>query len=539
MTHNVSRERARKARQRQKQAGREQAAARKPSQRPIVALAVAIFTWILLFTVFRIPITQGYPAIDLVNWPPLVADALIGAVAFFGVYLFLLGTEPRLLSRNSRVVLLCLVCITSTFTGALLLYSRGFLGEETAILYPFTLPFALAPLLATLLLGTKAGIAAGTLAAIALSVYAGRSMPLLINGLLCTLLICHLTPAIRTRSRIIRISFLAGIIQIPAVIILAILSPAPPAIATMASQAITCILSGFLSGILALILLPLFEHIFHIASNITLLEFCDLGHPLLQRLAIEAPGTYHHSLIVANIAQAAADAIGTNSLEARVSAYFHDIGKLTKPAFFAENIHHGAGNPHDQLTPSMSTLIITAHVKEGISLAMLHKLPTCVHRAILEHHGTSVLQCFHHKAITRQLELKIEESPPPRLDDSQFRYPGPRPSTRVSGIICLADSVEAASRCLEKPTPGHLETLVAEIVRKKIDDGQLDNCELSLIELSRIRKAFVFTLANMLHGRIAYPVNENQDNKPNQTDPGERRGPEAPDPEDPAPGTTA
>jgi len=286
--------------------------------------------------------------------------------------------------------------------------------------------------------------------------------------------------------------------------------PDSSAVITM-HQTVSCIGSGILSAVLALLILPLLEHLFGITSDITLLEFSDLGHPLLQRLALEAPGTYHHSLVVANIAQAAAEVIGANSLEARVSAYFHDIGKLTKPNFFAENIHLQE-NPHDNLPPSMSTLIITSHVKEGLSLAMLHKLPEPVRRAIQEHHGTSMLQCFHHKAVSQlELEMGIDGAQVTRVDDHHFRYAGPRPSTRVSGIICLADAVEATSRSIEKPTPGHIENMVNEIVRKRLEDGQLDDCELSLLELSKIRRTFVFTLTTMLHGRIAYPKNESSD----------------------------
>jgi putative nucleotidyltransferase with HDIG domain len=162
---------------------------------------------------------------------------------------------------------------------------------------------------------------------------------------------------------------------------------------------------GLISGIIALLILPLFEHTFAITTDISLLEFSDLGHPLLQRLALEAPGTYHHSLVVANLAQSASEAIGANSLEARVCSYFHDIGKLTKPNFFAENIHM-QHNPHDDIPPSMSTLVITAHVKEGLSLAMLNKLPEPVMRAIREHHGSSMLMYFHQKAKS-QLEFEM------------------------------------------------------------------------------------------------------------------------------------
>ncbi len=521
MKQHVSRERARKARLRHKKAGRNHIATRQAMQRPGLALWIAISTWFLLYGAFRGPAFLRAATLATEDGSLLGADAVMGAIIGISLYLYLLVDAPHLLARISRITLMTLITILSAALGSLLLYVQPMLQPSVAVLVPFALPFALAPLLGTLLLGAKAGIAIGTLATITLAIYADHHLPLLVCGLLATMLVCNLAPNARTRARVMRITVLAGITLIPAVLMLAILQPTTLTLPILAAKASTCIAAAFLAGVIALLLLPVLEHLFHISSNITLLECCDLGHPLLQRMAIEAPGTYHHSLIVANIAQAAAEAIGANSLEARVSAYFHDIGKLTKPAFFAENICVGNENPHNQLNPNMSTLIITAHVKEGISLAMLHKLPACALRAIREHHGTSVLQCFHHKALTQQLELNIgTSSTPPPIDDSQFRYTGPRPTTRISGIICLADAVEAASRSLEKPTPGHLETLVADIFRSRIEDGQLDDCQLSLVELSRIRQTFVFTLANMLHGRVAYPVHENHDLKIPTPDPG-------------------
>ncbi len=236
---------------------------------------------------------------------------------------------------------------------------------------------------------------------------------------------------------------------------------------------------------------------------------------------MEAPGTYHHSLILANLAQAAADDIGANSLLARVCAYFHDVGKLTKPDFFAENLNQ-RGNPHDDLPPSMSTLVITSHVKEGLSLAMMHKLPTPVKAVIQEHHGTSLVSCFHHKAKS-QKESEVAGGND-RIDEGDFRYAGPRPSFKESAIICLADSVEAASRSIEKTTPGHIEQLVTAIVNSKLTDGQLDDCELSLQELTRVKRSFVFTLTNMLHGRVPYPKDDdNQQSKPVAHERGEGR----------------
>jgi len=277
--------------------------------------------------------------------------------------------------------------------------------------------------------------------------------------------------------------------------------------------------------VITLLLLPFFQFVFGITTNLTLLDLSDLGHPLLQRLAIEAPGTYHHSLIVASLAQTAADVLGVNSLLTRVASYFHDVGKLIKPLFFTENVGTGS-NPHDELTPSMSTLVITNHVKEGISLALLHKLPAPIINVIREHHGTSLLSYFYHKA-KEQMGLTMDaqgngKTEEPKIDEQAFRYGGPKPSTRESAIICLADSVEAASRSLERPSPGAIENLVNDIVNSRFEDGQLDECSLTLEELARIKESFISTMTSMLHGRVPYPKNESRDKQQSKPSSGEQ-----------------
>jgi hypothetical protein len=267
---------------------------------------------------------------------------------------------------------------------------------------------------------------------------------------------------------------------------------------------------------IVMLLIPMMEPVFGITTDVSLLELSDMGHPLLQRLAMEAPGTYHHSLIVANLAQAAATEIGANPLLARVSSYFHDIGKLTKPEFFAENIRIRE-NPHDDLPPSMSTLIITSHVKEGVSLAMLHKLPETVIRVIREHHGTGLISYFHHKA-KKQLEFELEKGEETGgqtpINDSDFRYQGPKPSTPESVIVCLADAVEAASRTMQKVTPASIEGLVDDIITYRFEDNQLSDADLRLSDLTKIKRSFVFSLTNMLHGRVPYPTDEDRDKQP-------------------------
>jgi len=422
-------------------------------------------------------------------------------------------------------VLLSVTCLLSVGLAALIQYAAQtlqLLPVETA---QFVLPFALAPLLTTILIGGKAGLAAGTWTSLVIALHWDRSFAVFMTGLVATAVASHSASRVRTRTKVMKLSLVVGLAQIICVLGVTAVDWNRPDVMPVLHRALASLTGGLLSALIALLILPLFEHVFAITTDITLLEFSDLGHPLLQRLAIEAPGTYHHSLVVANLAQAAAEAIDANSLEARVCSYFHDIGKLTKPGFFAENIHMQQ-NPHDDLPPSMSTLVITAHVKEGLSLAMLNKLPEPVMRAIREHHGSSMLKYFHHKAKSQlEFEKAATEgggSGTAKIDEGAFRYQGPRPSTRVSGIICLADAVEAASRSLEKTTPGHIEGLVGDIIRMRLDDGQLDACELTMQELTKVRRSFVFTLTTMLHGRVPYPKDENKDKQPPKTSSRER-----------------
>jgi cyclic-di-AMP phosphodiesterase PgpH len=515
----LSKERKRKTKQRHKQAGRELQRNRTLAKRPVLALFAALVAWSIAFIGLPLLNPLQISGISLIKLD-LVTNALLGLAAFAGTAIYLLLFRPDIFERSSRLMLLSVITALSAACSAILMQSGILLSYPYPHILSFLLPTVLAPLLTALLLGPQAAVAIGTLSSAIMAIYAGHSLPVFLNGILATIFIAYTVPGLRTRSKVVKMSLYAGLIQLPVYAIMAVGASAPNMkFDLVALQLGACIASALLFSLLALVVLPLLEQGFHIMTNISLLEFSDLGHPLLQRLALEAPGTYHHSLVVANIAQSAAEAIAANSLEARVSAYFHDIGKLTKPAFFAENMFNQP-NPHDQLSPSMSTLIITSHVKEGISMAQLYKLPDCVHRAIQEHHGSTVLQCFHHKAMTAQQEFEWSEFSNKNVSDSQFRYPGPKPSTRVSAIICLADAVEAASRSIAKPTLSNLEDLVNDIVQRRFDDGQLDDCELSLLELSKIKRAFIFTLANMLHGRVAYPdSHENRNAKSSEMDP--------------------
>jgi putative nucleotidyltransferase with HDIG domain len=252
------------------------------------------------------------------------------------------------------------------------------------------------------------------------------------------------------------------------------------------------VLSMVVSG-----LLPLFESVFKITTDIKLLELLDLNQPVLRTLLVTAPGTYHHSIIVGNLSEAAAEAVRVNPLLARVSSYYHDIGKIKMPEYFIEN--QDSINRHDKLTPSMSSLIITSHVKEGVEIARAQKLPEVIIDIIRQHHGRSLMTYFYQKA--------VDSSDPfvAPISEEDYRYPGPKPQTRVAAIVMLADAVEAASRVLQDPTPARISALVNKIVTNIFVDGQLNECELTLKDLDEITKSFNLILSGIFHHRIDYP----------------------------------
>jgi hypothetical protein len=262
--------------------------------------------------------------------------------------------------------------------------------------------------------------------------------------------------------------------------------------------------NAFVTATAALILIFVFELLFSVTTDMALFTLCDYNHPLLRRLELEAPGTFHHSLMVASLAEYAAKAIKANPIKARVGAMFHDIGKLAKPEYFAENTFDSE-NKHADLHPRMSSLIILNHVKEGLDLALKYNLRKVIRNTIQQHHGTDIVYYFYKRALEENKEKGIP------VDDSEYRYPGPLPVEKEIVIISLADACEAAARSMVKPTPNKIEALVWEIIRKRIRDGQLNNANLTIAEITKIRESFTKTLITMNHSRIAYPKDEVND----------------------------
>src|SRR5689334_15232366 len=341
--------------------------------------------------------------------------------------------------------------------------------------------------------------------------------PVLVTGMISGFTAVYLTLQVRRRSKLVRAGLGAG----TAIWILSLtfgyigpINLFPPTAndwGLIGLQSAFAIGNGLVTATIVGGVIPMLEPLFQITTDISWLEASDLNHPLLRRMTIEAPGTYHHSLVVANLAEAAAEAVGANATLCRVCSYFHDIGKLVKPEYFTENMNFER-NPHDDLAPTMSALIIVAHVKEGVDLALKHGLNRQVIDVIQQHHGTSLVYYFYKRAL-QQLEdaraggkiMKMREEDIPEVSEESFRYSGPKPQTRESAIISLADAVESASRSLEKPTPQKIEQLVTDLIDQRLADHQLDECDLTLRELKTISERFRFTLMNMLHTRIAYP----------------------------------
>ena len=252
-----------------------------------------------------------------------------------------------------------------------------------------------------------------------------------------------------------------------------------------------------ISGILTLGLLPFFESIFDVVTNIKLLELSNPNQPLMKKLLMEAPGTYHHSVMVANLAESATEAIGGNPVIARVGAYYHDIGKIKRPYFFGEN-QMGKENPHDRITPNLSTMIILSHVKDGIEMAKEYKIPKILQDMIVQHHGTTLVKYFYYK-------MKNSAEDTEEIKEEDFRYPGPIPDTKEAGVLMLADGVEASVRSITEPTKEKIEEMVNSIINDKLNSNQLINCDLTLKDIDIIKKCFLKSLDGIYHQRIEYP----------------------------------
>lgn len=460
----------------------------------------------------------------------LGVEATILAAAFVCGRLLLGLLAPEVVARNSRVLMLLLAAIFSNALVAGLAavparYAPEHLSGPLADggFIPFLVPYLFLPVFCTLLAGPGAGIAMGVAGALEnlLFVPAAASLQTALVGLATAIASPLLVARVHRRGRLVRLCFAVGALQL-----LGALSNGIGQLASLQEYTVAALrgllppfgmsvaltlLSVAASVAAVLVLLGFFEHVFGACSDIRLSAFADLGHPLLARLSLEAPGTYHHSIIVATLAADAAERIGADPILARVGGYYHDVGKLTNPAAFTENAMPGGASVHDGIAPSMSAIILASHVKDGVGLSVDYALPAPIRRIIEEHHGTTRMAWFYDKALRLAAERAKEAGGEPEpVDENPFRYAGPRPTFAESAIVALADSVEAASRSLSKPSPASIEKLVGSIVDGKIADGQLVDAPVTMRDIADVKRAFVSSLSTILHARIPYPKPEDK-----------------------------
>jgi len=436
---------------------------------------------------------------------------VLGVIIVAGFYIRL--EDPMTLQSNARLALLALVFVFSLSMVRLTVEggNTSVIEEhpELAGMLPYLAPVAFAPMVIAVLVGAGPALFSGLLISVFSAIIFGNRLEVLVLTLITATVAAYDCRAVRRRSRIVRAGWLSGLVLAGFALLLGLTEGNDQWLIfkTMGGA----MLIGVITGIIVVGLLPVLEALFKRTTDITLLELTDFNHPLLRRMQMEAPGTYHHSLMVANLSENAANAIGANALLCRVCCMFHDIGKLVKPDYFTENQRDGY-NPHTEHTPSFSALIIKSHVKEGVDLAVKHALPRPVIDVIRQHHGTTLIRYFFAQAQERSRQAG-EHQNGPRADpqaaaESTFRYDGPRPKFKESAIILFADSVEAASRSLQKVSPQAVEDLIDAIIREKVEDGQVDEAPLTIQEIALIKRSFTFTLLNSLHSRVVYPKSE-------------------------------
>ncbi len=416
--------------------------------------------------------------------------ALLGLVILVGLLLSVFGVflhkyQHSILDDEGQLALLGSVVIVVSFIAKILSLIQW---PEAALLTPV----ALVGILIAILLDSRTGIMATIIISVVVALIFESlviSLMALIGGLVAVFSVSQVSQ----RGDLMRAGFVVGATNFLVMIGYGLMLGD----VHLMVHSYLGVLNGAFSSVIAIGLLPYLESFFGITSAIRLLELSNPNQPLLRRLLMETPGTYHHSILVGNLAEAAAEAVHADGLLARVGSTYHDIGKLKRPYFFVEN-QIGMENPHDKIAPTLSTLIITSHVKDGLELARDYKLPSVISKFIAQHHGTDLVKYFYHRAKENGVET---------VQEKDFRYPGSKPQTKETAIVSLADAVEAAVRSLVKPTPGKIETLVKKIIRDRLDDGQLDESEITFKDLDKLADAFVKVLIGIFHARVEYPEN--------------------------------
>ena len=481
-------------------------------------ISYVVFAIVLGTLIFGVTADRGAV---LSSW----GAVFLGEVTLIAGVIHFYINHPRSFSRNGRIVLIFGLMFMHLILVRLIFgFVEGDIFGDGGERFGFLLcPLALAPFSVAILLGRAQALFVTVLCSIWGSLLVGieLAVPLLTTNLIVGFVCVLLTDSVRKRSGLVRAGFIIGLIMLIFGLLFGFVTGSAPGEGAMdwkmfAVGCVVAVLGGVVTVSVVGAILPFIETLFRITTDISWIELADLNHPLLRKMTIEAPGTYHHSLIVANLAEAAAESIGANAIKCRVCSYFHDIGNLHKPEYFIENISNGH-NPHDELTPTMSSLVIIAHVKEGVDMALKKRLNSQIVDVIEQHHGNSMISFFYHRALEQQNEVRervemgeANEDDIPEVSEKNFRYPGPLPQFKESGIISLADAVESASRTLQKPTPGKIDQLVDEIINSRILDGQLKDCDLTLREITVMSDSFKSTLRSMFHNRITYPKDETE-----------------------------
>jgi putative nucleotidyltransferase with HDIG domain len=399
------------------------------------------------------------------------------------------------------LVVMVLIIKFSVFLSAAFGKTFPFLPAHSLLYAP---PFALGAMLIAVVLNGELAAMFSVVLAIVTGIMLDIQLKFFIYPFMSSIVAAQQVVLCKERSTLIRAGFIAGVVNILLILCFAIVRKSflqPEVLFDVCCG----FLGGVLTGVIATGLVPLIEIAFDYTTNIKLLELADLNQPLLKELSMKAPGTYQHSIMVGNLADAATDAVGANSLLVRVSAYYHDIGKIRMASYFAENQLQGE-NKHEKLSPSMSSLIILSHVKDGVELAREHRLGGAIRDIIRQHHGNSVISFFYQKA--RNTQDPGYET----VSDKDFRYPGPKPQTKEAALVMLADAVEAASKTLAEPSLPRIQGMVQKIINGIFIDEQLDECELTLKNLHAIANCFNRVLAGgVFHQRVEYPTSKPDD----------------------------
>ncbi len=443
------------------------------------------------------------------------ATQVLGGIALFGLLLLIVlygfgrrnirqfHPGPRdIVFMGTSLLLMLLITRVGSAVGHALAEQLGAIPVEA---WYFAIPVAAGGMLIRLVLESEHAILFTVLFGILVGIIAGNSLFFAAYTIMGTLVGVTTVQQVKHRMALMWSGLAVGAVNAVAIVGFLLLQGELFELAAIAQ-----ILLGFGGGVAAgffiSAVLPVFESVFGYTTDIKLLELANLNHPLLRELILRAPGSYHHSMMVGSLCEAAAEAVDANALLARVGSYYHDVGKAKNPQYFAENQRAGQ-NPHDKLKPNMSALIIKSHVKDGLDMARKHRLPDEIQDFIAQHHGTSLIAYFYHQA------KEAEDPDIPEVNEKDFRYPGPRPQTRETAICLLADGVEAASRAMPNPTPARLKGLVQTMINRAFTDGQLDECDLTLKDLNKIARAFTRILTGVYHHRPEYPDDKRDEPK--------------------------